>query len=228
MRNGKNKIISLVLVIVLIASLFSFTSCNRKFDKEEVVEAAKRLLQESEKLNYIYYGSGIRYIENEEYKNGSYYRADREHLAELGISSVAELKILTQKTFSVGYCNNIYSTLLSSLKENGQLVSVARYYQHTNEETGETYMMVYSRFDVMFKDSISYDYESITAKKSKKENVYVSVNATVTDSNGRSQQITLTVNLIEEADGWKISSPTYANYNELKDRYDELKNQELK
>ena len=73
-----------------------------------------------------------------------------------------------------------------------------------------------------------YDYSSLRVEKSKKERVYVKVDATVTNSEGKSQQVTLTVILVEEADGWKIDNPTYANYNEAKDRYDELKNQDIK
>ena len=51
MRNVKNKLVSLLLVIVALTSLFSFTSCNRRYDKEEVIAAAKTLLKDAELLN---------------------------------------------------------------------------------------------------------------------------------------------------------------------------------
>ena len=228
MMSVKKKAVSLLLVIVMIFSLFTLTSCNRSFDEKVVVEEAKRLLRESEFLNQIYYGSGIRYYSGEENQNGSYFRADKEHLSELGFSSIDELKLLTSKTFSRAYCENLYASMLSSLKENGQIVSVARYYQHVDSEKNETYIMVYSKFEPTLVDTIVYDYDSIKAEKSKKENVFVSVSATVTNSEGKSQVITLTINLIEEESGWRISSPTYATYNELLDRYNELKDQKLK
>ena len=52
--------------------------------------------------------------------------------------------------------------------------------------------------------------------------------ATVTKADGKSQNTTITVALVEEDDGWRIDNPTYANYNEYKDRYDELNNKDLK
>jgi hypothetical protein len=107
------------------------------------------------------------------------------------------------------------------------LVSSARYYQAVNEETRETYIMVNSNFTPMFKDSIVYDYESMKAEKSVREKVYVSVNATVTNAEGLSQNITLMINLVEEDSGWRIDNPTYANYNADKDEYDKLKDQDL-
>ena len=80
----------------------------------------------------------------------------------------------------------------------------------------------------MMKDEIVYDYDSLKAVRSKKDKVYVTVEATVTKSDGRSQKTTVTITLVEEGDGWKIDNPTYANYNELKDRYDELNDKDLK
>ena len=228
MRNVKNKIVSLLLVIVAFASLLSFTSCNRKYDKEEVIAAAKALLKDAELLNEVYYGSGIRYYDIEIENAGYYKRADDEHLKELGFSTVNELKALTEKTFSYSYSQNVFSTILIGLKEDGKVVSAARYYQYTNEETEESYIMVYTKHEAILKDKISYDYDSVRVERSKKENVYVKVDATVTNSQGDNQNVTITVVLIEEANGWRICNPTYANYNALNDRYNELENQKIK
>jgi hypothetical protein len=228
MRNVKNKIVSLLLVIVAFVSLLSFTSCNRKYDKEEVIAAAKALLKDAELLNEVYYGSGIRYYDIEIENAGYYKRADDEHLKELGFSTVNELKTLTEKTFSYSYSQNVFSTILIGLKEDGKVVSAARYYQYTNEETEESYIMVYTKHEAILKDKISYDYDSVRVERSKKENVYVKVDATVTNSQGDSQKVTITVVLIEEANGWRICNPTYANYNALNDRYNELENQKIK
>ena len=228
MRNVKEKAVSLILVIIILTSLFSLSSCNRRYDEEEVVAAAKTLLKDAEVLNEIYYGKGIRYYDTEIQNTGYYRRADASHLSELGFSTIDELKAMTEKTFSYEYSQNLYTTLLYGFKEEGKIVTAARYYQYNDEENNESYIMVYTRFDVMFKDTIVYDYDSIKVEKSKKDNVYLSVKATVTNANGQSQEVTLSITLIEEVGGWKICNPTYANYNALNDRYNELENQKIK
>lgn len=175
-------------------------------------------------LNFVYYGSGIEYYDNDEEK-GYYRQANQSHLESLGFSTIEELKALTEKTFSDEYSRILYSTILSALTDDVTLVSTSRYYQAYDEKTGEpTHIMVYSKFVPMMKDKIEYDYDSFAVEGSKKERVYVTVNATVTSSDGRVQDTVIKITLIEEEDGWKIDNPTYANYNELKDRYDELNN----
>jgi hypothetical protein len=228
MRNVKIKVISLILVIVILSSLFTLTSCNRKYDEDEVIAAAKVLLKDAELLNEIYYGKGIRYYDTEIKNAGYYKRSDATHLSELGFDTIDELKALTERTFSYEYSQNIYTTLLYGFKEDGKVVTAARYYQYTDTKTQESFIMVYTKFEVMFKDTIVYDYDSIEVERSKKENVYLTVNATVTNAEGVSQQIILSVTLIEEVGGWRICNPTYANYNALNDRYKELENQKIK
>ena len=228
MKNVKDRIISLLLVTVTIVSLFTLSSCNRKYDEEEIIEVSKILLKDAEMLNIVYYGSGIEYFDDEDEK-GYYRKANVNHLEELGFSTIDELKKLTDKTFSVGYSSELYSTILSSLATDISIVSPARYYQAYDEETGApTHIMVYSNFTPMLKDSIVYDYDSLRVEGSKKEKVYVKIDATVTKADGKSQSTTVTVALVEEDDGWRIDNPTYANYNEYKDRYDELNNKDLK
>lgn len=228
MKNVKDRIISLLLITVTIVSLFTLSSCNRKYDEEEIIEVSKILLKDAEMLNIVYYGSGIEYFDDEDEK-GYYRKANVNHLEELGFSTIDELKKLTDKTFSVGYSSELYSTILSSLATDISIVSPARYYQAYDEETGApTHIMVYSNFTPMLKDSIVYDYDSLRVEGSKKEKVYVKIDATVTKADGKSQSTTVTVALVEEDDGWRIDNPTYANYNEYKDRYDELNNKDLK
>lgn len=232
--NEKAKTVLTILLTIVFVSLivllfaFSFREKDRKFDKEEVEAATKELLKDAELLNQIYYGSGIKYYDTDDGKTGYYRKADLAHLEELGFSTIDELKTMTEKTFSDEYSSLLYSTILSSLKEGSTVVTAARYYQAYDEETNQpTEIMVYSKFNIKFKDKIEYDYDSIKAEKSKKDKVYVSVNATVTNSEGKSQNVTLTITLIEEDDGWKIDNPTYANYNSAQDRYNEL-NKDLK
>ena len=228
MRNVRRKILSLTLAVIMMISVFSFVSCNRSYDEEEVIAATKTLLKDAEMLNKVYYGSGIEYFDSDEEK-GYYRKANVNHLKELGFSTIDELMTLTEKTFSDEYSELIYSTILSPLNTDTSIVSPARYYQAYDEDTGlPTHIMVHSAYQAKFKDSLVYDYDSIRVERSKKERVHVKVDVTVTNGEGKSQRTTITVMLIEEEDGWKIDNHTFANYSELKDRYDELNNKDIK
>ena len=224
MKKILKKTISIFLITVALISAFTLTSCNRSYDEKEIIEVTQKLLKEAEMLNLVYYGSGIEYYDNDE-ENGYYRQANASHLEKLGFSTIEELKALTEKTFSDEYSSLLYSTILSALTDDASVVSMSRYYQVYDDESGKPeHIMVYSKFSPMMKDKIEYDYGSVKVERSKKERVYAKVNATVTNSDGKSQQTVITVTLVEEEDGWKIDNPTYANYNELRDRYDELNN----
>ena len=228
MKGARVRIVSLALAILLLFSVLVLSSCNRRYNEEEVLAAGKELLKSSEMLNIVYFGSGIKYFDSDE-EIGYYRKSNTQHLETLGFSTIDELKKLTEETFSVKYTETVYSTILSSLTTETTLVSPARYYQAYDEKTGEaSCIMVYTKFAPLLKGTVSYDYDSLRVDGSKKENVYLSVDATVTNEEGKSQATTITFSLVEEESGWRINSTTYANYNASKDRYDELKDKEIK
>ena len=74
--------------------------------------------------------------------------------------------------------------------------------------------MVYSLTDPLLKDEVVYDYDSLKVINSKKETVYVNIDCTVTREDGKTQKKTLEIGLIEEANGWRLDTPTYATYNQ--------------
>lgn len=228
MKGVGKRIISLALAILMLLSVFSLSSCNRRYDEEEVLAAAKELLKASEMLNIVYFGSGIEYFDSED-EIGYYRKANPAHLEALGFSTIDELKKITEKTFSTSLSNTVYSTVLSSLTTETTLVSPARYHQAYDEKTGEpTHIMVYTKFAQLLKSTVEYNYDSLRVNGSKKENVYLSVDATVTSEDGKSQVTTVSFSVIEEENGWRLNSTTYANYNASKDRYDELKDKDIK
>lgn len=229
MKGRRYRAISLILAVLMLLSVLTLTSCNRKYDEEEVLEAARTLLKEAEVLNKIYYGSGIEYFDSEDEQIGYYRKANPMHLEELGFSTIDELKKKTEQTFSAKYSETVYSTILSSMNDGDGIVSLARYYQAYDEETGQpTHIMVYSKFSLMLKSDIVYDYSTLTVVGSKKEKVEVTVEATLTNSEGQSQKTTISIMLVEEENGWRINNPTYANYNAYMDRYNELQDKDFK
>lgn len=217
------KTLSILLLITTVFLIFPLTSCNRKYDEDEVLENAERLLKQAEVLNEVYYGEGISYIQSS-YQDGYYYEADPFHLATLGFTTIEELKTLTRETFTSGYSSEIFSTKLDMIVDDSGVRGMARYFQRYDDvnATDPVCIMVYSRATVLKKGTIVYDYSSLRVTGVKKQTVFVTVTATVYDDNGNSQKTNVTLNLIEEDNGWRIDNPCYANYNSAKDKYNDL------
>ena len=224
-------IVLFTLILSTVVGVLSFTSCNRSIDEEEVLTNAKELLQRAEVLNQVYYGKGIEYNKVSNLQNGAYYDADPTHLSKLGFSTIEELKVLTERTFTVEYSIQLYSTILSPLTVDDVTVALARYYQKYEGDNiygKPVCIMVYSQFNVLFYDTITYDYSTLRVKGVKGEVVTIAVDATTMNSEGKSQDVVIDIQLIEENDGWRINNHTWANYNPYADRLEELEKEELK
>lgn len=212
-------------VLLLSSVLLSLISCNpdRSYDEGEVLSAASQLIKQSEILNTVYYGNGISYREAG-YTNGAYSEADSFHLFALGFDTVEELKRLTEKTYTVGYSLQLYSTVLTSITDDDNLYTMARYYQQfdPDDPTKPICIMVYREYDHIFEDKLTYDYSTLRVSGVKGEKVYVTLNAEVESKKGDKQTVEIDVSLIEEESGWRIDGPTWANYNEDIGKYEDL------
>ncbi len=209
------KIKSILLTLVVIFMIFINTGCkkNREYNEVEVLAAAEDLIKKSEKLNEIYYGTGIAYEKNESYADGVYYPASTLHLDKFGISTIDDLKNLTKKCFTEELSNTIFSTKLSSVSDEDGIKSYSRYYQkYSAVDDSPECIMVYKDAPILLTDEVVYDYSSLIVEGSNRETVYVILNITVTNSEGKSQTQEKRIALIEENDGWRIDSPTYARY----------------
>lgn len=210
-------IIAVILVLIITVALLVIFGRedteikNREYDAAVVVSEAKRLIEESEKLNELLLGEGIKYDLNPAYANGYYYRADEFSLDTFGVTTVSDIKNLMRKTFSEGYSNQLFnSTVFTSAKDaNDNIVHFARYIQK-GEENSPEYILVYSQWEPFLYDETTYDYTSVRAIESKGEKVYVEISCSVKDSESeKTEKKTLRVALIEESVGWRIDSPTY-------------------
>ena len=210
------RIISLLLTVILVITLSAtvLTSCDKKYDEDEVREAAKRLIEESILLNEIYWGEGIPYnVGDKNNSDGVYYAAIEAYHYQWGFKTIDELRALTAKTFSKGYCQNIETTMLTGIVEGGENVFLSRYYQKISSLDGTPeFIMVNSDWEVELIGRVTYDYDSIKVIGSEDETVYVTVMATVTEEGYDPQTREIRIALVEESDGWKIDSPTYLNY----------------
>ncbi len=223
----RGALIRLVCILLTVATLISVSSCekNRTYDEAEVKAAAEELLEGAKMLNSVWYGNGIAHIESS-YQNGNYYEADPSHLNILGFSTIAELKALTLKVFTERYSEEIFSNKLSAIQDDDVVKFTAKYYQawEDAEQTIPARIMVYYYISMrpedkqLFEDRlVGYDYSTITVTGVKKETLYLSVDATVKNKDGEEQTLSVSFSMLEEEYGWRIDSPTFANYNEYID-----------
>ena len=85
------------------------------------------------------------------------------------------------------------------------MAGYTRYYQ------GEEVIMVYAKYNPLLVDTVEYYCDRITVVGSKGDIVTVKVPIKVTRGD-LTQEREIEVDLIEEENGWRIDSPTYAGY----------------
>ena len=226
MKTSKIKSSALLLISILfiISTVFSLASCkggdgvfNREYDESEVSAAAEELIKESEILNEIYWGKGIPYVEDPNLSNGAYYPADEIYLDNIGVKTIDDLKAKTEKVFSADMCEWVFDSVLSSVGT-GTSVYLSRYAQQYGGENLDEpeYILVNKNYRIMLTDKVEYDYGSIKVIGSSGNFVTVSIDCTVTNGEGESNKTTIRVDLIEEAHGWRIATPTYTVYSSEK------------
>ena len=218
------KKIILIAVAVLVVFSIIIAIClaprDRKYDEAEVRAAATALIKASEKLNDIYYGDGIKFLEYSENNKSLYCEADPTHLAELGFSTINELKKMTKEVFSEAHAEGMFSGTFSGTGTS----QMSRYYQEYDDNRVDPkplYIMVHREYDALMKGDMTYNFDTLTITGSKREYVNATIDVTVT-LDGKTQTHTLNIRLIEEEAGWRLASTTFANYNEYQDIYDEL------
>ncbi len=207
------RILALLLMTALIVpALFS---CDRKYDEAEVKAAAERLIKKSALIEDILFGegfsvdmmdTGIGYKKVEPASIEQY----SEKLGE-SFSDLSGFRAVISKVYTAGYAGDIFSGVLY-----GTVDSNTRYYQD-----GE-YIMADTTFKRKKTDSITYHYQSLKVADVNGEKITVSIDITITRQDGKSQNRNIEIDMIEEASGWKLDTPTFAVYNEKYESYKEL------
>lgn len=214
------KIKAFLLTIVVIFSVFSTISCkgnnevkDREYDEQEVLTSAVDLIKKSEILNEIYYGHGIECdtgdINN---ANGNYFPADILSLNKFGVETFEDIKTLTRACFTEAQSDLMINTVLNPVKDtNGDIIYFSRYYQ------SEECLMVYSKYEVLLKDKVEYLYDTVRIFDVEGETIYVNIDVKVTNSDKNVQEKTLKIGLIEENNGFRIDTPTYARNSQFEE-----------
>jgi hypothetical protein len=193
----------------------------REYVESEVIENAVALLEEAVDINTVLWGVGILPVENEE--DGAYRACQEEELMRYGIRCVADIRTLTESVYSKAMCKTVESTVLGNVRdENESIVSYVRYYDLTDKETGDVTLMVKTDAYVYFEKPITYHSETVKVKGVKGEVITLTVEVTLYDEENVPHEKTLTFSMIEEADGWKLHSPTYMKYDAYSDIYENL------
>lgn len=198
----------ILLLFIFVATLFTIASCggenDRTYDENTVKSSAATLIRDAAVVNEIIWGEGIKYDEDPRYQSGVYFPANYESLVRFGVETFDDIIEKCEGVFSSAYVSHIRKNVLtSSIEENGRIYT--RYYQ------GDEVMMVYSQYTPLLRDKVEYLYDTIEVLGSKGQIVTVKIKIKVT--RGDTSQIReLEIDLVEEKSGWRIDSPTYANF----------------
>lgn len=209
----------LLLLAILLTFSLSLMSCGESYDEDEVIEASRTLLKNSEALNTVFFGNGIGYIESS-YANGDYKEADPFHLDKLGFSTVAELRTLAYSTYIDSYADSVLNLALNPLyNAENEIQYMAKYAEAFYDvEMKKPYILVYSRFEdvrVIFDDKMSFDYSSIRAEGINDGRVKMWVKVTVESEEGKlqSREISFYIKK-EDQKGYRLTGPVFTNYKE--------------
>ncbi len=216
MRALRKIIVIITLFATLVPALFS---CDRKYDEAEVISAAETLIKKSALIEDILFGEGFSTDMMD--TNIGYKKVEpasiKQYSEKLGesFSDLAGFRAVISKVYTAGYANDIFSGVLY-----GTIDSHTRYYQDGD------YIMADTTFERRKVDSITYHYSTLKVEDVNGEKITVSIDITITTKDGKSQNRNIEVDMLEEASGWKLDTPTFAvyneNYNDYKDLEDEL------
>ena len=202
------KIISVILIAVSLLLLPSCSS-NISYDEAEVIAAAKDLIKKAEKYNDIFWGDGIPYLEDNNYRNGNYYAADIISLDDMGISRIDDLYLNAAKIYSEDYLEDILISVFGISGGEYYNNGLVRYYQETE------YIMVNSAYSPLLVDEVEYLYNTLEVVGSDSDTVFIKIMIKVTRVEGE-EVLTQTrekeIDLVKENGIWLLDSPTYANY----------------
>lgn len=206
------KKIKRILLLALCFSMLSLSlvSCGAKESESELLAIAKDLTEQSARVNEIVFGDGIA-LKEDGYSVGAYTEADEESLAFYGVSSVEDIKARLSAVYSEATAAWVEGTVLTSVKEQSQVLTYARYYDDKKME-GVNFvpvLMVRENHEQMAFGKASYaDY---TLQSSSRKEAVFTVDITVTDGEETKVFSDVRVTMVKEENGWRLDTTTYAS-----------------
>ena len=215
------------LILAVCATLGALTSCDRDYDEQEVLRETEVLIKKSAILEDIIFGKGFDYhvdtTEAYQKANEADVKKYSDALSKYGESFTTfdELVSIIPKVYTQGRTSSIMSGALS-----GDLNYYTRYYQEKED------IMVLTTYTPQKTDKVDYLFDTLRVSDVVEEKIKLTISAVITRSykedgeeKEKTQTVELEVTVIEESEGWRLASPTFAVYNENYQSYKDLENE---
>lgn len=202
--------ISLFLILVLLF-VPALSSCgNRDYDEETVKAAARELLEKSTAVNEIFYGVGMP-VDEGTAGTGYYKPVKKEYLSSLGIAGLDGLRNLTKEVYTDELSDIIFETKLNSVKDSsGNIIVYSRYIEAKIKD--ETRVLIYTAGEPTYQNDVEYLYDTLTVKGSKGERIIAELDVRLITFDGFSRDEKIEIILLEENDGFRLDSLSFAKY----------------
>ena len=199
------------LAVAVITACTAVAACGADYSDDEIIKAAKSLMEKSYDLNDIYFGVGLPISESdseEAKKFAAENGFDLENIQFLPVTeespykSVKAIKKATEKVYSAQYCEYLFKMAFEGFStEDG---SAAVYAKYMEDESGT----LTARIDLANNPlpERTYDYDSIKVKSKKKEKAVITVDSYL---DGEKEKSPVSLTLVKEENGWRLDTPTY-------------------
>jgi len=178
--------------------MFSLVSCSSHSD-EEIIEAAKELIEKSYVINEIYYGKGLPITEEDSLGFASNYAIVD---TSCGFASIEDIKKATAEVYAADYCEHLYVIAFEGLStEDDQSVCYARFLDDYADKLTMLKDVATTGVDL----NRTYDFSTIVVEKCVRDMATIKVMSLVDGEEDEE----LTINLILENGQWKLNTPTY-------------------
>ncbi len=202
------RIIVICLIIITLLSTTSLISCSRRAPElDDVRERFIYLIENSKKVNMIYFGSGLPVYEREGViatEKGIYYNDELPaYNRVMEISSyltVDEMKQLSNEIYSTEYMADIYETAFDGVMT-GSTSAYLRFLETSNWIYQNRYATDYNLSDRI------YDYSTMEIVKPS-NGEYVNINIESYTLEDRTRK-TVLLTFVFERGNWYLDSPTY-------------------
>lgn len=188
----KKRILTFILALAVILSLAaSLSSCGDKVSTEDARTLVKGLVSESYALNVIYFGEGLKYLDEDIEENSLYAPVSP---GEVYYKKSALIE-KTRKVFSEDYASDIIETAFTGVKDATDTNAIfARYVVYDGDR-------LYVNRQIEGIEINKYDYSNIEIIRISSRFIQAKMNTLSGDE--------VSITLINEKNGWRLDSATY-------------------